>query len=272
MSTQLIKHNFSQAAPHYLTNAAIQSAPATKIIERLGNYYRGGTILDRGSGPGTLAHQSERHYPFLAFDLSLAMLHQAQTRHKINGDASQLPFAEHSFPLIISNLMLQWPEDKMQVMAEAYRVLQPGGTLIVTTLIKPSLAELQQAWQQVDDHQHTLEFLTLADYVLNLQQIGFKLLETENWQTTVYFPSLAAVFKHFKATGTSLAKSACNRGLGGKRQLQQLEQAYSRVAAGLPLTYAYLLLVATKATGTDASERTPGFLDARVPLDQVTTI
>lgn len=246
---QLIRYNFNQAAAQYLANAEIQRSAALKIINYLSKYYQNGMILDLGSGPGTLAHTNSQHdYPTIAFDLSLSMLKTATFRHRVNGDASNLPFAANSFSIIISNLMLQWSHDKKQIIDEIYRVLKPGGKLILTTLIKPSLNELQQAWRQVDHHSHTINFLasnTYSDLFINL---GFKLHQTTTWQKKAYFSNLPALLHHFKATGTSLAKSTSNGGLGGKKQLQLLDIAYRKLAQNglLPLTYAYLLLIVSK--------------------------
>ncbi|MCE3268301.1 MAG: hypothetical protein K0R49_553 [Burkholderiales bacterium] len=244
----LIRNNFSHAARHYLENAEIQRSPALAIINLLGKYYKDGIILDLGSGPGTMAHNNLLHYPTLLFDLSLSMLKRSDTyHHRVNGDASNLPFATNSFSIIISNLMLQWPQDKEQVINEAWRVLKPGGKLILTTLIKPSLNELKQAWLQVDNNEHTLSFLSNRDYVQLFMNAGFKLHQSMSWQKTVYFADLLALLHHFKSTGTCLAKSNSNVGLGGKKQIQQLIQAYQTLPNGrLPLTYAYLLITATK--------------------------
>lgn len=245
----LIQNKFSNAAHNYLSNAEIQISPALEIINLISKYYcEDGIILDLGSGPGTLEHDKSANYETLSFDLSLPMLKLSNSACKVNGEASKLPFATNSISLIISNLMIQWPSNKAKVLAEAYRVLKPGGILIFTTLIKPTLHELQHAWQSVDDNQHTLDFLTKHEYSSLLINCGFGLLESLNWQTTIHFPTLSALLCHFKTTGTNLAKSQSNLGLGGKKRLQKLQEAYQLLstASGLPLTYAYLLNVAMK--------------------------
>ncbi|HLX53936.1 MAG TPA: methyltransferase domain-containing protein, partial [Aquella sp.] len=232
----------------YIANAEIQRTPALAIINLLSKYYKDGIILDLGSGPGTLAHNNLPSYPTLIFDLSLSMLKMSDTYyHRVGGDAGNLPFAANSFPIIISNLMLQWPHNKEQVVSEAWRVLRPGGKLILTTLINPSLHELKYAWLQVDNKEHTLEFLNNRDYVHLFMNAGFRLDNSISWQTVVYFLDLSALLRHFKSTGTSLVKSSSNVGLGGKKQIQQLNQAYKTLPDGqLPLTYVYLLMTATK--------------------------
>jgi malonyl-CoA O-methyltransferase len=247
MKNKLIHNNFNKVAYQYLTNAKIQTSPALEISNLISKYYHGnGLILDLGSGPGTLEHSKKINYPTVAFDLSLQMLKIANGCNKVNGHAGQLPFANNSFPLIISNLMLQWPNDKKEVIAESYRVLKPDGVIILSTLVKPSLHELQEAWSSVDSNPHTLEFLTNSEYLSIFDDSGFYLIDNLSWQTTIYFPSLMDLFRHFKATGTNLTKTSS--GLGGKKQLAELEKAYQLLSTenSLPLTYAYLLIAAVK--------------------------
>lgn len=243
---QLIK-NFDKAANNYLANATIQRTPALRLINLLDKYYDGSTILDLGSGCGTLQHnQSINNYPTYAFDLSMKMLKLNHSKFKINGDAGCLPFADSSFSIIISNLMLQWALDKKQILNEVYRVLKPGGRIILSSLIKPSLYELHQAVMKIDDKPHTLNFLTENEYVCLFNNLKFNIIESYAWIDTVYFPTLIALLQHFKLTGTNLSRSGVSYGLGSRLQLQQLANTYQQHPNGLPLTYSYLLIVASK--------------------------
>lgn len=248
-TNQLIKNNFNNAADKYLDLAKIQIEPALKIIERLEEYYQDGLILDLGSGPGTLTRQAKIDYPEVLFDLSIRMLKSTpQMKPKVNGDATTLPFANNSFSGVISNLMIQWASNKQRVLDEVYRVLKPNGYVIFTTLIKPSLYELQTAWKMVDDDTHTLEFDTQDKYQQYILSAGFTILKSEAWSTTIYFTNLEELFGHFKNTGTNLAKSTSNKGIGGKQALNKLADAYNKQMSdkGLPLTYTYLLIIAIK--------------------------
>ncbi|MDQ5920021.1 MAG: malonyl-CoA O-methyltransferase [Pseudomonadota bacterium] len=256
----LIKNNFSKAASTYLKNALIQIPPALKIIDTLNQYTNNGLnlndneiILDLGSGPGTLKHnktiKNKTTHSTLSFDISLEILAHNNNNCSVNGDANYLPFANNSFPFIISNLMLQWSDKKSLVISEMHRVLKTTGKLILTTLIKPSLHELQQAWAEVDGARHTLHFLDQDKYLSAFNQAGFSITEHYNWHNTEYFFSLSDLMWHFKHTGTNLTKQYHNNGLGGKLKLQKLSNAYQKLAIpnkGLPLTYTYLFIVATK--------------------------
>ncbi len=251
---QLIRNNFDRAAISYALNAQIQRDPAIKLLEMLYKYscdinYNDEFILDLGSGIGTLQHAKSANYDnFIAFDLSGVMLRNSQYKHRVNGDAGNLPFADNSFSVVISNLMIQWSSDKTKVFNEINRIIAVGGKLIFTTLIAPSLYELQQSWRCVDDNPHTLEFLSQNKYVELLENCGFNILENISWCTTIHFKNLGDLLQHFKLTGTNLAKSNSNIGLGGKLKLKALNNAYELLTteSGLPLTYVYLLIVASK--------------------------
>ena len=270
---ELVKYNFNQAASSYAQNAIIQAGSAHKIINLLPNYYHNGLILDLGSGPGTFIHRPDLNYPVILYDLSLNMLTQTRQRAgaipqrasadlqshdalqqdegislAVNGDANYLPFASNKISLIISNLMLQWPENKLQVLNEISRVLEPKGTVIFTTLIQPSLWQLQQAFQQCDNNSHTLEFQSQATYQELCQRAGLKIISCTSWEVVLNFANLQQLLRHFKLTGTSLPKSNSNSGLGGRQQMQRLEQAYQELKTnlGLPLSYKFLMICAQK--------------------------
>lgn len=245
----LISYNFSQASKQYLKNAKIQKISALQIIENLPKHYKSGLILDLGSGPGTLEHtQTNCLNNVISFDLSLSMLKQNQNNLKVCADAQNIPFKNDSFENIISNLMLQWPENKQQTIAEINRILKPSGIIICVTLIKNSLYELQQAWKSIDDQAHTLNFLTSQNYLELFKHSNFEILEHYNFKNTYYFNNLYELLHHFKKTGTNLAKSNSNTGLGGKVKLKKLAKSYEkyRTNDGLPISYIYCLIIAQK--------------------------
>lgn len=245
----LVQNNFNKAANNYLQNSDIQKEPALQVISNLAECHSNGLILDLGSGPSTLAHSRCLSYnnATISFDISMEMLKHIDGKLKINGDANNLPFANNSFSTVISNLMIQWSENKKAVIQEVYRVIKLNGLFIFTTLITPSLHELQTSWEEVDDLQHTLQFINLESYHTYLLESGFTIIKSKIWSRTIYFNSVYEIFSHFKNTGTNLPKSP-RQGLGGKEKLKKLAESYKKhkTTQGLPLTYVYLIIVAIK--------------------------
>lgn len=244
----IIKQKFSNAAKNYLANANIQRDSALEIISRFTKYHDGGIIFDLGSGVGTLKHQKKFNDNAILFDLSLNMLKQSGSNKCINGDANYLPVADSSIDMVISNLMIQWGSDKLLILNEINRILKPSSHVILTTLVKPSLIELQMAWQEVDNYQHTLNFDTVQYYEASVIQAGFKIIESTTWQNNLYFSDIYELMHHFKKTGTNTRQADNTKGLSGKEKVKNLAKAYEKqkCALGLPLSYQYLIIVAKK--------------------------
>jgi ubiquinone/menaquinone biosynthesis C-methylase UbiE len=104
---------------------------------------RGMRILDVASGPGYLAAAAgNRGADVVGVDFSAAMVAQARRifpslEFRI-GDAENLPFPGESFGAVgISFEMLHFPE---RALAEAFRVLQPGGRIAITVWATPDKA------------------------------------------------------------------------------------------------------------------------------------
>lgn len=249
---QLLQDNFNHCASKYLSNAKIQLNSANVIHKQLVDIISpNDLILDLGSGPGTLNYDDipAVDNEIILFDLSINMLKNSFKSNLICGNANYLPFKNNSFDVVISNLMIQWVHDKTQVIQEIKRVLKPNGVLIITTLIAPCLYELQQAWQEVDNAQHTIIFDDKNQYDnLFKKHAQWYNFQSHEWSNTIYFPDIYTLMYHFKQTGTSMLKSTNNRGIGGKQQILNLAKAYEkqRTINGLPLTYHYMSIATRK--------------------------
>jgi ubiquinone/menaquinone biosynthesis C-methylase UbiE len=101
---------------------------------------RGGTVLDVGTGPGVLLAELAGRRPDLELagvDLSADMVAAAQRnlaevgdRATVRvGDATDLPFPDRSFDLIVSSFSLHHWDDPAAAAAELARVLRPGGSV-----------------------------------------------------------------------------------------------------------------------------------------------
>lgn len=93
-------------------------------------------ILDLGCGDGHFSQMVFARPLTVGIDPKWDPLQKAQTANTyqlpLQGAGSQLPFPDNQFTTIISNSVLEHIPDVAAVLAEANRVLQPGGQLVMT--------------------------------------------------------------------------------------------------------------------------------------------
>jgi SAM-dependent methyltransferase len=120
----------------YTTPDVIQQRRATREILAL---KPGERVLDVGSGPGFLAAEMAEDVgpdgSVVGVDPSDSMLAlargQAANVEFRAGGAGDLPVADGSFDVVVSTQVLEYVEDIAGALAEARRVLRPGGRLMV---------------------------------------------------------------------------------------------------------------------------------------------
>ena len=106
-----------------------------KIVwEQLGDI-RGKDILDFGSGEGITANHLAENNNVVAIEPSKDMLVKRWADfeyRQIQGDVTVLSyFEDNTFDMIICHNVLEYIEDKKQVLTELYRVLKPQGELSI---------------------------------------------------------------------------------------------------------------------------------------------
>jgi SAM-dependent methyltransferase len=98
-------------------------------------------VLDLGCGPGGVMAAVARRHPtarIVGLDLAARMLAEARRRWTesaaaglIRADAARLPFPAGAFDAVTSHSFLYLVPDRDAVLAEAWRVLRPGGRLLL---------------------------------------------------------------------------------------------------------------------------------------------
>src|SRR3954463_14644804 len=116
------------------------------------------TVLDAGAGTGFTTEGIVAHVParqVTMLDQSPHQLARARAKPaladcpKLLGDAEQLPFADDTFDRYVSAGSIEYWPDPQRGIAEAYRVLRPGGVGVVIGPVRPAgrLARaLADAW------------------------------------------------------------------------------------------------------------------------------
>lgn len=150
----------------------------------------GETVLDLGSGAGLDCFLASRAVGesgrVIGVDMTAEMIEKARTNAAGGGyrnvefrlgEIEHLPVPDNSVDLIISNCVVNLSPDKPQVFREAWRVLKPGGRMLISDLvllrpISDALRESVAAYVGC-----VAGALQKADYLMAIRDAGFAAVE-----------------------------------------------------------------------------------------------
>ncbi|SRR5579883_2319671 len=105
-------------------------------------------------------------------------------------DAQAMPFADNSFDLVWSLESGEHMPDKTKFMQECYRVLKPGGTLIMVTwchrpIDTPLTVDEQKHLQEIYRVYCLPYVISLPEYEAIARQVGLQNIQTADWSKAV---------------------------------------------------------------------------------------
>jgi arsenite methyltransferase len=198
---------------HLYDDRDTRDLPAEAVAASLGcgnptaliDLHEGETVLDLGSGGGIDVLLSARRvgatgkvYGLDMTDEMLALARENQARANarnvefLQGQIEAIPLPDASVDVVISNCVINLSSDKDRVLAEAFRVLKPGGRFAVSDVVvlgevSPELRRNMELWVGC-----IAGALRDTDYVSRLTAAGFADAAVEPWRT--YAPADAAAF------------------------------------------------------------------------------
>ncbi|MCP4830760.1 MAG: methyltransferase domain-containing protein [Gammaproteobacteria bacterium] len=182
LDQKLLRKACDQIAPAYNSNDFFCAETRARLLERLDLVsLTPNTILDLGAGTGLAVSPLQARFKdadIIKLDWSAAMLTALQSRtsnlHTVCADAHQLPIADASIDIVISNMLLPGCANPEQIFHEVYRVLRKPGLFLFNTLGPDSFKELRKAWAQVDKYPHVHTFADMHNIGDSLVQAGFQ--------------------------------------------------------------------------------------------------
>lgn len=165
----------------------------------------GETVLDLGSGGGLdcfiASNKVGKTGKVIGVDMTPAMIDRArENASKGNydnvefrlGEIEHLPVADNSVDLIISNCVINLAPNKENVFREAFRVLKPGGRLMVSDIVL--LKELPDVVRtNVQAYVSCIGGAIMKDkYIEAIEKVGFKdveIVDQSNFSTTEFLLS-----------------------------------------------------------------------------------
>ncbi|OIQ18392.1 MAG: hypothetical protein BM556_09020 [Bacteriovorax sp. MedPE-SWde] len=148
--------------------------------------------VDIGCGTGglleTLSTQTEELYGFDISDEALKFCKQrGYPEHLlIKGDGVALPFEDNSFDSVTAIGVIEHIEDDQKFIEELYRILKPGGELVMVT------SSFQLLWSSHDVANHHIRRYTLTGLSKQMRMSGFQQLKLSHFNFFL-FPAIAFV-------------------------------------------------------------------------------
>ncbi len=175
-----------------LPNAAVAASRGCGNPTALAELTPGETVLDLGSGGGIDVLLSAKRvgptgkaYGLDMTDEMLALARENQAKagatnvEFLKGEMENIPLPEGTVDVIVSNCVINLSADKDRVLAEAFRVLRPGGRLAVSDVVVRG--------EVPDEIRRSVELwigcvagaLEESDYRAKLAKAGFEAIDVE---------------------------------------------------------------------------------------------
>ena len=156
----------------------------------LASLKKGETVLDLGSGAGIDCFLASRKVgpkgKVIGVDMTAEMLEKARAnaaKGKFKnvefrlGEIENLPVADNSVDAVISNCVINLSPDKEQVFKEVFRVLKPGGRMMVSDLVLTRTLP-QQVLESIDAYIGCIAGASLkSKYLGAIRKAGFRTVE-----------------------------------------------------------------------------------------------
>jgi ubiquinone/menaquinone biosynthesis C-methylase UbiE len=203
MDKKIIQEQFGAHAAHYITSRPhAKGASLARLVELI-PAKADWQLLDIATATGHTAFAFAPHVAHVwATDITSEMLDIARQQAHERGldnvtveyaDADDLPYADGRFHLVTCRIAAHHFGDVSRFVAEAARVLQPGGILAVVDNVVPAGAagDYVNAFEKLRDPSHG-RCLSLAEWETVYQSAGFTISHAEILLKEMDFASWAA--------------------------------------------------------------------------------
>jgi len=201
---RLVDQQFGQVAQAYLTSAVHAQGADLETLATLAQSMPHAKVLDLGCGGGHVSFAMAPHVTALvAVDLSEDMLavvtaeaakRSIKQLHTQAARAESLPFDDGAFDIVATRFSAHHWYDVRAGLAEARRVLKPGGKLVIVDIVAPEtplLDTLLQTAEVLRDASHVRDY-RVSEWQAMLTEAGFQPGAPCTWKLTMSFGSWIA--------------------------------------------------------------------------------
>lgn len=206
-----VRNHKARAAHTFQKISPILNAATDILLERLDDITRPlSSALDLG-GQGTVAPLLEKRGMTVVSCQETLPASQQAAHPNVCVNYEHLPFAQHSFDLVVANLSLHWINDLPGTFAQIRHILRPDGLFLASMPILPTLRPLKHALEMAE--------LALCDGVSPrvsplptqqscaqlLQRTGFALPVVDTEKLDLRYRSLTGLLQDLRAAGETNA-------------------------------------------------------------------
>ena len=203
MSKTLVQEQFGKTAASYLTSTPHALGKSLERLVTLTAPQKTWRVLDIATGGGHVAYTFAPHVARVwATDITQEMLDMVKGEAAKRGlanlrttyaKAEALPFEDENFDLVTCRIAPHHFDSIPEFLAEAHRVLKPGGTIAVVDNVVPegSVGDYINAFERFRDPSH-LRAWHMEEWRAALKKAGFAIGHEEQIFKQMEFKSWAA--------------------------------------------------------------------------------
>jgi ubiquinone/menaquinone biosynthesis C-methylase UbiE len=198
----MVVKQFGSTANNYLTSAVHAQGKDLARLTELAAQLRPEQTLDLGCGAGhaSFALAAAGCGDVTAYDMSGDMLAvvQAEARQRgldrlltAQGKVEELPFDSAGFDLVVTRFSAHHWLDMDSALAEAARVLAPGGTMVVIDVVAPETPLYDTVLQTIEllrDASHVRDY-RVSEWQAMLSAAGLTGTDSDTWKLPLSFDS-----------------------------------------------------------------------------------
>lgn len=279
---QVRKHR-DRAARHFAAHDFLVREVAERLADRLTDVTRRFPLaLDLGCHTGELADTLGGRggiETLVQCDLSPAMADRAagNGRPTLAADEEWLPFADHSFDLVLSCLSLHWVNDLPGALLQIRRVLKPDGLFLAALLGGDTLDELRQCLAEAELAEEggisprVSPMADVRDMGRLLQRSGFALPVADSDQVAVSYADPMRLLVDLRGMGETNAVAERRKTLSRRATLLRALHLYQSRHAGadgrIPVNFQVVTVTGWKPHPSQPQPLAPG--SAQASLAQV---
>ncbi len=250
---------------------------AARLAERLDDITRRfPRALDLGCREGVLARALKGRggiETLIHADATLDFARQAPAP-RVVAEAEALPFARHSFDLVLSSLDLHWANDLPGALLQLRQVLKPDGLLLASLLGGETLFELRHALIEAELAEEggagprVSPFADVRDLGTLLQRAGFALPVVDSDTVTATYADALALMRDLRAMGETNAVQERRRGFTRRATLARAAAIYAeqfgQPDGRIPASFQIITLTAWAPHASQPKPLRPGSATARL--------